>query len=35
MDLLRNIKREYVEQTLWLPYEENADGVVILCVDPE
>jgi type II secretory ATPase GspE/PulE/Tfp pilus assembly ATPase PilB-like protein len=35
MDLLRNIKREYVEQTLWLPYEENPDGVVILCVDPE
>ena len=35
MDLLRNIKREYVEQTLWLPYEENAEGVVILCVDPE
>ncbi len=35
MDLLRNIKREYVEQSLWLPYEENADGVVILCVDPE
>ncbi len=35
MDLLRNIKREYVEQTLWLPYEENAEGVLILCVDPE
>ncbi len=34
-DLLRNIKREYVEQSLWLPYEENAEGVVILCVDPE
>ncbi|MHB1374778.1 MAG: ATPase, T2SS/T4P/T4SS family [Thauera sp.] len=35
MDLLRNIKRDYVEQTLWLPYEENAEGVLILCVDPE
>ena len=35
MDLLRNIKREYVEQTLWLPYEENPEGVMILCVDPE
>ncbi|WEN41108.1 Type II secretion system protein E [Thauera sp. GDN1] len=35
MDLLRNIKREYVEQALWLPYEENADGVVVLCIDPE
>ena len=35
MDLLRNIKREYVEQTLWLPYEEIPEGVLILCVDPE
>ena len=35
MDLLRNIKREFVEKSLWLPYEENPEGVVILCVDPE
>ncbi|SEF76763.1 GspE/PulE family protein [Thauera chlorobenzoica] len=35
MDLLRNIRREYVEQSLWLPYEETGEGVVILCVDPE
>ncbi len=35
MDLLRNIKREYVEQMLWLPYEESNEGVVVLCVDPE
>ncbi len=35
MDLLRNIKRDYVQQSLWLPYEENQDGVVVLCVDPE
>ena len=35
LDLLRNIKREYVQQSQWLPYEENAEGVVILCVDPE
>ena len=34
-DLLRNIKRDYVEQYKWLPYEETADGVVVLCVDPE
>ena len=35
IDLLRNIKREYVEQSLWLPYEETTEGVVILCIDPE
>ncbi len=35
MDLLRNIKREFVERSLWLPWEENPEGVVILCVDPE
>ena len=35
MDLLRNIKRDYVQQSHWLPYEETQDGVVVLCVDPE
>ncbi|MBS0544710.1 MAG: Flp pilus assembly complex ATPase component TadA [Proteobacteria bacterium] len=35
IDLLRNIKRDYVLQNMWLPLEENADGVVILCIDPE
>jgi type II secretory ATPase GspE/PulE/Tfp pilus assembly ATPase PilB-like protein len=34
-NLLRNIKREYVQQSRWLPYEEAPEGVVILCVDPE
>ncbi|HRP95371.1 MAG TPA: GspE/PulE family protein [Rhodocyclaceae bacterium] len=35
MDLLRNIKRDYVEQNQWLPLEETADGIVIVAVDPE
>ncbi|TAH49903.1 MAG: type II/IV secretion system protein, partial [Betaproteobacteria bacterium] len=35
MDLLRNIKRDYVLQSMWLPLEENAEGVIILCIDPE
>ena len=35
MDLLRNIKRDYVEQSKWLPYEETSEGVVVLCIDPE
>lgn len=34
-DLLRNLKREYVESSHWLPIEENQDGVVILTTDPE
>jgi type II secretory ATPase GspE/PulE/Tfp pilus assembly ATPase PilB-like protein len=35
IDLLRNFKREYVEQNAWLPLEETNEGVVILAVDPE
>ncbi len=34
MDLLRNLKREYAEQNQWLPLEENAEGIVILALDP-
>lgn len=35
MDLLRNIKREYVQQNHWLPLEETTEGVVVMSVDPE
>ncbi len=35
MDLLRNLKREFVDSSLWIPLEENKDGVVVLTVDPE
>lgn len=35
MDLLRNLKREYVEENQWLPIEEGKEGVVILTMDPE
>jgi type II secretory ATPase GspE/PulE/Tfp pilus assembly ATPase PilB-like protein len=35
VDLLRNIKRDYVEQNQWLPLEDTSDGVVILALDPE
>ena len=34
-DLLRNLKREYVESSHWLPVEENQDGLIILTTDPE
>ena len=33
--LLKNLKREFVEQHQWLPIEEGPDGVVILSTDPE
>ena len=35
VDLLRNIKREYVDESQWLPLEEGADGLVVLALDPE
>ncbi|MES2771805.1 MAG: GspE/PulE family protein [Pseudomonadota bacterium] len=34
-DLLRNLKRDYVEADQWLPLEENETGVVVVAVDPE
>jgi type II secretory ATPase GspE/PulE/Tfp pilus assembly ATPase PilB-like protein len=35
VDLLRNLKREFVEQSQWLPIEDGPQGVVILAIDPE
>ncbi|HTY99629.1 MAG TPA: ATPase, T2SS/T4P/T4SS family, partial [Rhodocyclaceae bacterium] len=35
LDLLKNLKRDYVEQNQWLPIEETSEGVVILTMDPE
>ena len=35
IDLLKNLKREYVESNQWLPIEEGKDGLVVLCLDPE
>lgn len=35
MELLRNIKKEYVLQSGWLPLEETQEGIVILTIDPE
>jgi len=34
-DLLRNIKRGYVETGLWLPLDETRDGLVVATPDPE
>ena len=35
MDLLKNLKREYLEQNHWLPLEEGPEGIIILTMDPE
>jgi type II secretory ATPase GspE/PulE/Tfp pilus assembly ATPase PilB-like protein len=34
-DLLKNLRREYVESSHWIPIDENMDGMVILTTDPE
>ncbi len=34
-DLLKNLKREYVESSHWIAIEETQEGLVILTTDPE
>jgi type II secretory ATPase GspE/PulE/Tfp pilus assembly ATPase PilB-like protein len=35
MELLKNLKREYVEQNQWLPIDDTKEGLVVMCLDPE
>ena len=35
VDLLKNLRREYLEQERWAPVEDGPDGVVIVALDPE
>ncbi|MDH3320597.1 MAG: GAF domain-containing protein, partial [Betaproteobacteria bacterium] len=35
MELLKNLKREYVEQNQWLPIDDTKEGLIVLCLDPE
>ena len=35
VDLLKNLKREYVESNQWVPIEDTKEGLVIMCLDPE
>jgi type II secretory ATPase GspE/PulE/Tfp pilus assembly ATPase PilB-like protein len=35
VELLKNLKRDYVEQNQWLPIEDTKDGMIVLTVDPE
>src|SRR5215510_3362638 len=34
-DLLKNLKREYVESNQWLPIDDSKEGLVVMCLDPE
>ncbi len=35
IDLLRNIKREYVDASHWLPLEDSTEGIQVMTPDPE
>ena len=35
VDLLRNLKAQYVEESQWLPLEDSKDGLVVMAIDPE
>ena len=35
MDLLKNLKREYVESQGWVPVEDGKDGLIVVALDPE
>jgi type II secretory ATPase GspE/PulE/Tfp pilus assembly ATPase PilB-like protein len=34
-DLLKNLKREYVESAKWIPVEETKEGLLVMTTDPE
>lgn len=35
VELLRNLKQQYVEENGWLPLEDGRDGLVVMALDPE
>src|SRR4029079_5421655 len=35
MDLLKNLKREYIYGNQWVPIDDTKEGLVVLCLDPE
>jgi len=35
IDLMKNMSREFVQSSLWVPIEDTADGIVVLTTDPE
>lgn len=35
LDLLKNLKRDFVESSLWVPIEDVKEGLIVLTTDPE
>ena len=35
VDLLKNLKRDFLEQGQWAPVEESSEGIMVVCMDPE
>ena len=35
VELLRNIKRDYVDESDWIPLEESSEGLIVMSPDPE
>ena len=35
LDLLKNLKREYLEQHQWAPIDDTPEGIIVICMDPE
>jgi type II secretory ATPase GspE/PulE/Tfp pilus assembly ATPase PilB-like protein len=35
VELLRNLKEQYVEESQWLPIEDSKDGLIVMAIDPE
>jgi type II secretory ATPase GspE/PulE/Tfp pilus assembly ATPase PilB-like protein len=35
MDLLRNLKRDFLESSLWVPLEDTKEGLIVATTDPE
>jgi type II secretory ATPase GspE/PulE/Tfp pilus assembly ATPase PilB-like protein len=34
-ELLKNLKREYIESNQWLPIDDSKEGLLVMCLDPE
>ena len=35
MELLKNLKRDYVESSEWVPIDDAKEGLIVMCLDPE
>ena len=35
IELLKNLKRDFLEQGKWAPVDEGPEGIVVVCLDPE